>query len=171
VTFDSGAVSLSGTGGGAIRDVQDGPSDVAGYFTSAEGRMFVPNITGAAHLVPGKGTAGTLNQVDPTTSVPVFDASAATGKDQAGTAFFKNELRQRMSGMVTTKSSVFSIWITIGYFHVDEFGRVGAEIGADESNVNRDRAFYMIDRSIPVAFEPGKNHNVDQTILLRSIIE
>jgi len=171
VTFDSGAMSLSGTGGTPIRDIQEGPSDVAGYFTSAEGRMFVPNITGATHLMPGKGSTGTLNQVDATTFVPVFDANAAPGKDQAGTAFFKNELRQRLSDMVTTKSSVFSIWITIGYFQVDEFGRVGAEIGSDEGNVNRDRAFYMIDRSIPVAFEPGKNHNIDQTVLLRSIIE
>ena len=163
---------LSDSPTASIRDVQEGPTDIAGYFTSSEGRMFVPNITGANVLEPGKGSTGTLNQVDAAGTVAVFDAGAAAmGKDPAGTAFFRNELRQRLSGMVTTKSSVFSIWITIGYFQVDEFGRVGAEIGSDEGDVNRDRAFYMIDRSIPVAFEPGRNHNVDQTILLRSIIE
>ena len=37
--------------------------------------------------------------------------------------------------------------------------------------VTRHRAFYMIDRSIPVAFEPGENHNVDRAILLRRFIE
>jgi hypothetical protein len=29
----------------------------------------------------------------------------------------------------------------------------------------------MVDRSIPVAFEPGENHNVDRAILLRRFIE
>jgi hypothetical protein len=29
----------------------------------------------------------------------------------------------------------------------------------------------MIDRSIPVAFEPGQNHNVDRAILVRRRIE
>jgi hypothetical protein len=29
----------------------------------------------------------------------------------------------------------------------------------------------MVDRSIPVAFEPGVNHNVDRAVLVKSIIE
>ena len=66
---------------------------------------------------------------------------------------------------------MFSIWITIGYFEVDDFDRVGDEIGTDIGSVRRDRAFYMVDRSIPVALEPGSNHNVEETILVRSIIE
>ena len=74
--------------------------------------------------------------------------------------------------MTTTRSSVFAIWITIGYFNVDEFGRIGTEITSDVGgDIRRNRAFYMIDRSIPVAFEPGRNHNVDDAVLLRTIIE
>jgi hypothetical protein len=35
----------------------------------------------------------------------------------------------------------------------------------------RHRSFFIIDRSIPVAFERGRNHNVDRTILLRKVLE
>ena len=84
---------------------------------------------------------------------------------------FKNELRTRLGIAATTRSNVFAIWITIGYFEVDDFGRVGPEIGSDEGNVRRNRAFYMFDRSIPVASEPGENDNVDNAVLTRTIIE
>ena len=42
---------------------------------------------------------------------------------------------------------------------------------ADTGEVKRHRAFYMIDRTIPVGFEPGENHNVDRAILVRRYIE
>ncbi len=86
-------------------------------------------------------------------------------------SWYENEFRQRLGSVATTRSSVFSIWITVGYFEVDQYGRLGAEIGAEEGEVRRNRAFYMVDRSIPVASEPGRNHNVDQAVLVRTIIE
>jgi hypothetical protein len=107
-----------------------------------------------------------------------------------------------MANLTTNRSSVFAIWITVGYFEVDEDGYLidsdgdqldddnnsstpvdrtkplkiqsgdsVAEIGADSGEAVRNRAFYIFDRSIPVAYEPGKNHNVDKGILLKSIIE
>jgi hypothetical protein len=39
------------------------------------------------------------------------------------------------------------------------------------SPVQRNRGFFIIDRSIPVAYEQGKNHNVRDTIRLRRIIQ
>jgi len=97
-------------------------------------------------------------------------------KDSIGTASFNNELRQKLGAVATERSSVFAIWITTGYFQVDEFGRLGNEIGAETAiaeggGVRRNRAFYVIDRSIPVAFEPGATHNVDNIILTKTIIE
>jgi len=41
----------------------------------------------------------------------------------------------------------------------------------DSGEVQRHRAFYFVDRSIPVACEPGQNHNVDRAIVLRRFIE
>ena len=47
----------------------------------------------------------------------------------------------------------------------------GRQLGSDTGEISRQRAFYIVDRSIPVAFEPGENHNVDKSILLRRMIE
>ena len=54
--------------------------------------------------------------------------------------------------------------------HPDGF-RLGKELGSDAGTVKRHRAFYVIDRSQPVAFEPGENHNVDRAVMLRRYIE
>jgi hypothetical protein len=79
---------------------------------------------------------------------------------------------QRMGNLVTTRSNVYAVWVTIGFFEVDPAtGLLGQELGADTGEVQRHRAFYMLDRSIPVGFEPGENHNVDRAILLRRFIE
>lgn len=77
----------------------------------------------------------------------------------------------RLGNLSTNRSSVFAIWITVGYFEVDNQGRLGAEVGSDTGEVTRNRGFYIFDRSIPMGFEPGKNHNVERGILVQSIIE
>lgn len=83
---------------------------------------------------------------------------------------YKNRIR--LGNMGTTRSNVFAIWITVGYFEYDETtNTIGAELGKESGNVERHRAFYMVDRSIPVGFEPGKNHNVDQAVMIRRYIE
>jgi hypothetical protein len=44
-------------------------------------------------------------------------------------------------------------------------------VPADPDGVRYHRAFYVIDRSIPVAHEPGRDHNVWDAVLLRRIVE
>ena len=64
----------------------------------------------------------------------------------------------RLANMATTRSSVFAIWVTMAYFEVDADGKIGAEIGTDPTDLAdqvRYRGFWIYDRSIPVAFEPG----------------
>jgi hypothetical protein len=74
------------------------------------------------------------------------------------------------------------MWITVGYFYVEpnptgtdaahvDGMRLAAEVGSDTGSIERHRGFYLIDRSIPVAFEPGEDHNVDRAILIRRQIE
>ena len=159
-----------------LRDVQMGPTDFAGFLGSAEGRTLIPG--GDSDMVAGKGSSGTPFEVgtpgvpfDATSSESSFDGIDNATHDIAGTAFFRNEFRQRLTSLTTTRSSVFSIWITVGYFEIDDQGRIGSEVGNDTGETKRDRAFFMVDRSIPVAFEPGRNHNVDKTILTRTIID
>ncbi|MGY8750292.1 MAG: hypothetical protein ACKVHR_19800, partial [Pirellulales bacterium] len=90
---------------------------------------------------------------------------------QKRTAYYRNNVRQRLGNLVTTRSSVFAIWVTVGYFEINENGELGTEIGSDTGDVSRNRGFFMFDRSIPMAFEPGKNHNIEKGILVESIIE
>ncbi len=109
-------------------------------------------------------------------------------------AYFRYKDLIKMGNSVTTQSNVYAIWITIGYFEVEpnypnsggtddltrpyfvdnahpDGYRFGIEMGSDTGQVTRHRSFYIVDRSIPVAFEPGVNHNVDKAILLRRRLE
>jgi hypothetical protein len=107
-------------------------------------------------------------------------------------AYFKYQAYARLSELLTTRSNVYAVWLTVGYFelepnyspadtayaspyyvdsaHPDGY-RLGMEMGSDTGEVKRHRAFYIIDRSIPVGFERGVDHNVDNAVLLRRLIE
>lgn len=94
--------------------------------------------------------------------------------------YFRYEPMQRFANLVTTRSNVYAIWITVGFFEVENVSpsdrtprgyRLGREIGWDTGEATRHRSFYIVDRSIPVAFEPGQRHNAEKAILLRRFIE
>jgi hypothetical protein len=109
-------------------------------------------------------------------------------QDRKRNPYFRYQGLARLSNLVSNNSNVFAVWITLGYFevepnpptqlnltgvdqaHPDGFC-LGPELGTDSGQIKRHRAFYIIDRSIPVAFEPGENHNVDRAVLLRRFIE
>jgi hypothetical protein len=112
-----------------------------------------------------------------TSSLPLFDFAPAVKEralDGDRAANFRYGMRNRLGNLVTNRSSVFAIWITVGFLKRtpadDPAGKI-QEVMADRGEARRGRAFYLVDRSVPVAFEPGKNHNVDRMILLKSRIE
>jgi hypothetical protein len=96
--------------------------------------------------------------------------------------YFAYQNLERVSNLVTTRSNVFGVWLTIGYFeafpnaagidagHPDGY-QLGAELGSSTGDIERHRAFYIFDRSIPVGFERGQNNNVNRAILLKRYIE
>ena len=152
------------------RDTASGPTDFAGFYSSPMAGEFV--VPGQALPTTGKGADKTIfRNTTPAVSGGIYDVTSASPRDSVGSAYFRNELQQKLGNVATTRSSVFAIWITVGYFNVDQFGRLGAEVGSDAGEVARNRAFYMIDRSIPVAFEPGNDHNVDDVVLIKTIID
>jgi len=115
----------------------------------------------------------TLFRSDAGGMTPLFDfdedMNVSINSDRS--AYFRNIQRSRLSNLTTNRSSVFAIWITVAYFEVDGNGLVGEEVGIDTGEAVRNRGFYVFDRSIPMAFEPGRNHNVERGILVQSIIE
>ncbi len=105
----------------------------------------------------------------------LFDSNIATGphNDPTRSAYFKYDMRQRMGNLVTNRSSVFAVWVTVGFFEIDPAtgNPTQNEIGADDGSAQRYRGYFMVDRSIPVAFEPGKDHNVDRCVLTYTILD
>ena len=163
------------------------PSDFPNPFRPAEAANYMP----LAGLVPELEVDATLYRRRPgALDNPWLDVNTVQPHNNADRcAQFRKQARQRLANMVTTRSSVFAIWVTIGFFEIDaddidgdgdrtELRTIvvggteqGFELGSDNGNIKRHRAFYIVDRSIPVGFSPGRNHNVDRMILVESILE
>ena len=54
--------------------------------------------------------------------------------------------------------------------HPDGY-QLGSELGSDTGEIERHRAFYIFDRTIPVGFQRGQDLNVEDAILVRRFIE
>jgi hypothetical protein len=116
-------------------------------------------------------------------NVPLFQqlngqAHRATDRN----AYFHYQPYAKLANMLTTNSNTFAVWVTVGYFEVEpnptgvdlphpDGYRLREELHWESGGVRRPRAFYIIDRSIPVGFEPGHAHNVDRCILQRRYLE
>ncbi len=183
------------------------PTSFNGVFRSPASADLVPLPRSLNQNVPSMvqpGLGSTLLRALPKTStvpaqgkVPLFGSVAPANwtpgaqspyNDSSRNPFFAYQGINRIANNVTTRSNVFAVWLTIGYFevlpwqpsgtstaadiaaHADGY-QLGAEIGSDTGEIVRHRAFYMIDRSIPVGYERGQNHNVNRAILLRRFIE
>ncbi|MCR9295979.1 MAG: hypothetical protein NXI32_24960 [bacterium] len=100
-------------------------------------------------------------------SAPLFSASIFESGQQ------RNVIKDflpitRLQKLTTTRSHVFAVYMTVALFEYDPAtGQVGIEYGADRGEAERYRAFYVIDRSKPVGYQVGVDHNVENTILVR----
>lgn len=175
-----------------------------GVFDSREGTLGdnIPTVFRNPFRPAGAGDMVPLTQLQSTTGIeqtllrahddypntPLMQLTNTTDPVRhTRNSFFRYEMLHRAGNMVTTRSNVYTIWITVGYFEMEpnynaagvvvyddlhpEGLRVAQEIGIETGEIQRHRAFYMIDRTIPVAFEPGENHNVDKCVLVRRFIE
>lgn len=126
------------------------------------------------------------DRIDPSQSsgdVPLFfQGSTLPYNGTNRNAYFAYQGLQRIGNLVTTRSNVYAVWITMGYFEVrpvptpnpdvyPDGYMLGQELGSDSGEVKRHRAFYIIDRSIPVGFRRGEDLNVGNCVLLKRFIE
>lgn len=166
---------LSRTGNGAV-------SAFGNPYRFAETSNFVPEYwdntmaTWSDGLVVDGADTGLFRRSTVNPAAAFYDVvSNFPYNDTRRNALPRYLARTRLDNLVTTRSSVFAIWITVGKFEVthepDGSLELGAELGIETGDIERHRAFYMFDRSIPVAFEPGENHNVERAIIAETIIE
>jgi hypothetical protein len=161
--------------------VPNAPSRFAGAFRSPGSAAMAAALSG----LPREVEAGLLRS-DPTDSTrPLFQTDATTTPklqmcaDYNRNAFFRYQGLERLGNLVTTRSNVFAVWITVGYFEVTpaqgpqypDGWQLGQELGTDTGQIDRHRAFYIFDRSIPVGFIRGYDINQDKALLLRRFIE
>ena len=158
------------------------PTQFAGVFKSPLEAGIVPNtrqnvLDWAARLnpihttlmrgqIPPIANAQPPNKVPNT--VPLFSPATNANENHV----FKKYLPfTRLANLVTTRSNVFSVRITIGYFEFDTSTGLGVEYGAEQGKARRHRSFYVVDRSQVVGFQVGQDTNTDKCILLRRVIE
>jgi hypothetical protein len=127
----------------------------------------------------------TLFRADPDNADrPLFQSSStALYSDTNANPYFRYQGLMRLSNLVTTRSNIYAVWITVGYFEVSpaptgysasdypDGYQLGRELNIDTGDIKRHRAFYIIDRTIPVGFKRGEDLNVEKTILINRFIE
>jgi hypothetical protein len=164
----------------------DVPAITANPFRSAAGADLMPDLPSMRLKYPVEATFLRSYPPDPSKApgpTPLFEyASTDPHNNGNRNPYFRYQGLMRLGNLFTTHSNVFAVWITVGFFEVEDNKggidaehpdgyRLAQEVGLDSGEVKRHRAFYIIDRSIPVAYQSGVNHNVDRAVLLRRFIE
>jgi hypothetical protein len=146
--------------------------------------------------IPGPGNSGGTEPVwSPITSdgaltwteisQPLFQStdSISAHANTYKNPYFRYQGIERLGNLVTTRSNVYAVWITSGYFEVTaaptgynpaiypDGYQLGRELGSDTGKIERHRAFYIFDRTLPVGFQRGQDLNVRDAILLERFIE
>jgi hypothetical protein len=169
------------------------PTHFARPFRSFGGAAAVPTLNNLnTALAPNPEIDATLLREGATAGTPLFAvASTSAFNNTNQNPFFRYQAMQRLGNLVTTRSNVYAVWITVGYFevtiwdpnaplnpvtktidtaHPDGY-QLGRELGSDTGEIERHRAFYIFDRTIPVGFQRGQDLNVEKAILVKRFIE
>jgi hypothetical protein len=93
--------------------------------------------------------------------------SATADRLDAMQSFVRMQRAMRLPNLVTNQSNVFAAWVTVSLFEYDPVTGFGNEYVGDTGLPERERQFFMVDRTIPVGFKPGEDLNTDRTILLQ----
>jgi hypothetical protein len=174
--------SRQGYGGGTYSSPQY-PTMFANPFRPADAADLMPNAANMRNRSPAEVSFLRPSPTDP--NLPLFGYRPSNNPnptDPDRHAYFRYQGLQKLGNILSTQSNCYAVWITVGYFEVEDNPggpdpahpdgyMLGQELGLDSGETQRHRAFYLIDRSIPVGFIPGMKLNTDNVVLLRRQIE
>ena len=164
---------------------QNLPTRFANPFRSYAGKYMVPDIPALQNIIESEVDATMLRPMPGGSNDPLFNHNPSVDSPVNNTdrnPAFRYQLFNRLGSTATTRSNVYGVWITVGYFEVEPVAtpdtniypdgyRLGQELGSDTGDITRHRSFYMIDRSIPVGFKRGEDLNTEDAVILRRFIE
>ncbi len=78
----------------------------------------------------------------------------------------------RLQKLTTGQSHVYAVYMTVAFFEYDPAtDTIGVEYGANAGESERYRGFFVVDRTIPVGFQIGEDHNAANTILVKRYLK
>ncbi len=172
----------------------DFPTEFAGHYAPGTSGHFAISLRNISPAVPGRPvvselrrrfvdvtlarSTGTLLTQD-TASPPATPLSPSFVRSEAAelptvpymnrnrSPFLRNQTLMRMPNLTTDNSQTYLVRMTLGYFEVDSsnVNSLGAEYNEAIGQNKRYKAMFIIDRSIPVGFVPGRDLNARNTVV------
>jgi hypothetical protein len=123
---------------------------------------------------PNAGTQGNLlfspySLANTETAIPGPTSTMELAESRQN-AFTRYQRAMRLSNLATDQSNVFAMWVTVALFEYDPVTGFGKEYVNTAGEPERERAFYIIDRTVPVGFLPGEDLNSDRAVMLKRTI-
>lgn len=147
------------------------PTQFAGVFKPAMEAGFVPmsaNDPAPAYPEPAQATLLREDVMNSAGQPLIRDVDSFAQKN----AFTDSHPISRLVNLTSNRSNVFAVYVTVGFFYFNEgTGQLEQEYNADRGQAHRYKAFYVVDRSVPVGFQTGVDHNADRTILIRRYLK
>ncbi len=150
------------------------PTQFAGVFEASNNADIAPDLGTATNLrrIPLESS---LLRKDSTATRPLLQRDPATvslANSPERSIVHETLGMTRLSNLSSGQSNVYAVWVTVGLFEVDANTlTVGREAGIDTGQNQRLRSFHIIDRSVPVRYEPGVVNNAKDVVQLSRILD